>query len=204
MAGRSGNPQYGAVSDSGDWRTRKWEATHQRIYEAAMQLFKEKGFDQVHVGELAKAAGVSVPTFYAHYPSKEHLVLVLPTAEEVAALIATQPTDLPLGERLRRAAPAWFASWSPEFRAATLERWRLIASTPELRMRAATFERTTAGYITDALPSMEGATLRPGDTAVVNAYLAAYTAGVLAWAECNGEQPLERLVDEAFDALQNG
>jgi AcrR family transcriptional regulator len=193
-----------AVTDTGDWRTRKWEATHQRIYETAMQLFNEKGFDAVNVGELAKAAGVSVPTFYAHYPSKEHIVLIMPTAEEVAALIATQPADLPLGERLRRAAPAWFASWTPEFRAATLERWRLIASTPALRTRAATFERTTAGYITDALPSTAGATLRPSNAAVVNAYLAAYTAGVLAWAECNGEQPLEQLVDEAFDALQQG
>ena len=192
------------MSDTGDWRTRKWEATHERIYETAMQLFNEKGFDRVHVGELAKAAGVSVPTFYAHYPSKEHIVLSMPTAEEVAALIATQPADLSLSERLRRAAPAWFASWTPEFRAATLERWRLIASTPALRMRAATFERTTAGYITDALPSTAGAALRPGDAAIVNAYLAAYTAGVLAWAECNGEQPLEQLVDEAFDALQQG
>jgi AcrR family transcriptional regulator len=192
------------VTETGDWRSRKWEATHQRIYETAMRLFQEHGFDRVSVGDLARAAGVSVPTFYAHYPSKEHVVMQLPTAEEIAALIATQPPDLTVGERLRRAAPAWFASWTPELREATLARWRLIASTPALRTRAATFERTTAGFITAALPRVSGTTLRPADAIVVNAYLAAYTAGLIAWGECNGERRLEDLVDEAFDALQQG
>jgi hypothetical protein len=37
---------------------------------------------------------------------------------------------------------------------------------------------------------------------VVNAYLAAFTLGMLAWADCNGEHKLEELIDEAFEALQ--
>jgi hypothetical protein len=57
--------------------------------------------------------------------------------------------------------------------------------------------------VTDALPS-EGAGLRPGDAVVVNAYLSAFTAGVLAWADGNGERKLEELVSEAFDALERG
>jgi hypothetical protein len=36
---------------------------------------------------------------------------------------------------------------------------------------------------------------------VVNAYMSAYTAALLAWADCNGEHKLEELVDEAFEAL---
>jgi hypothetical protein len=31
--------------------------------------------------------------------------------------------------------------------------------------------------------------------------MAAFTAGVLAWADCDGERKLEELIDEAFDAL---
>ena len=53
-----------------------------------------------------------MPTFYAHYPSKEHIVMQLPTVEDIAAVIAGQPADLPVGERIRRAVPAWFASWT--------------------------------------------------------------------------------------------
>ena len=190
------------MSDSQDWRARRWEDTHQRIYATAMRLFQEHGFEQVNVGQIASGAGISVPTFYAHYPSKEHLVMQLPTAEEMTALLADQPVELPVAERIRRAAPLWFAQWTPEFREAQLARWRVIASTPALRTRAAEFERATAGMVADALPGKAGASIRPADQVVVNAYLAAFTLGLLAWADCNGEHKLEELVDEAFEALQ--
>jgi AcrR family transcriptional regulator len=190
------------VSDSQDWRARRWDDTHQRIYASAMRLFQELGFEQASVGQIAAGAGVSVPTFYAHYQSKEHLVMQLPTAEEMNALLADQPADLPVADRIRRAAPLWFAQWSPEFREAQLARWQVIATTPALRTRAAEFERTTAGMIAEALPAERGATLRPADQVVVNAYLAAFTLGMLAWADCNGEHKLEELIDEAFEALQ--
>jgi AcrR family transcriptional regulator len=189
------------VSETQDWRARRWEATHQRIYDTAMALFRQHGFEQVSVGQIASGAGVSVPTFYAHYPSKEHVVMQLPTAEEMAALLADQPADIPVAERIRRAVPAWFASWTPEYREAQLARWRVIAMTPVLRTRAAEFERTTAEMVTDALPS-EGTGVRPADSIVVNAYLSAYTAGLLAWADANGERKLEELMDEAFDVLE--
>jgi len=190
------------VTDSPDWRSRRWAATHQRIYDTAMQLFQERGFERVSVGQIASGAGVSVPTFYAHYPSKEHIVMQLPTADEVGALIAGQPGDLPVGERIRRVVPLWFAQWEKDIDA-HLARWRVIATTPALRTRAAEFERTTAGMVTDALPA-EGTALRPGDAVVVNAYLSAFTSGVLAWADGNGERKVDELVSEAFDALERG
>ena len=55
--------------------------------------------------------------------------------------------------------------------------------------------------VTDALPT-EGAALKPGDAVVVNAYLSAYTTGVLAWADGNGEGKLDEHIAEAFDALE--
>ena len=76
-----------AVSETQDWRARRWEATHERIYATAMRLFQEQGFEPVSVGQIASGAEVSVPTFYAHYQSKEHLVMQLPTAAEMTALL---------------------------------------------------------------------------------------------------------------------
>ena len=189
------------MSERQDWRARRWDETHQRIYATAMGLFEAHGFEQVNVGQIAAGAGVSVPTFYAHYPSKEHLVMQLPTAEEMTALLATQPAHLPISERIRRAAPEWFAAWTTEYREYHLARWRIIATTPSLRMRAAEFERTTAGMVADALPATPGAELGPADRIVVYAHLAAYTAGMLAWADGNGERKVEETVDEAFEAL---
>jgi AcrR family transcriptional regulator len=189
------------VTDSPDWRSRRWAATHQRIYDTALALFQEHGFDNVNVGQIAAGAGVSVPTFYAHFPSKEHIVMQLPSAEDIGAIIATQPADLSLGERFRRAAPAWLSQWSPEVLKGELVRWRIIATTPGLRTRAAEYERATAGMFADALPAA-GTGIRPQDAAVVNAYMAAFTAGVLAWADGHGERKIEEHVLEAFDALE--
>jgi AcrR family transcriptional regulator len=190
------------VTESGDWRSRRWDATHQRIYDVAMELFEVNGFEQVHVGQIAKAAGVSVPTFYAHYASKEHLVMQLPTAHEFAELLAGQPAELPLPRRIRQAVHMWLAHWTPEFRDDALARWRIIAATPSLRTRSAEFERTSGGVVADALPTEPGGTLRPADSIVVNAYMSAYTAALLSWADGNGERKLEELVDEALDALE--
>jgi len=188
------------VTDS-DWRSRRWDATHQRIYDAAMALFHEHGYERVNVGQIASAAGVSVPTFYAHYPSKEHILMQLPTAEQMAGLLATQADELPLRDRLERIAPVWLAQWSPEEFEEILVRWRIIASTPSLRNRAAEFERTTAGMIADALPG--DAANRQADAILINAYLAAFTSALLNWAECNGERKLEELMDEAFSAMRS-
>ena len=190
------------MSDSQDWRTRRWEDTHQRIYDTALSLFQEHGFDQVSVGQIAAAAGVSVPTFYAHYQSKEHIVMQLPTAHDFAAILAGQPTELSLHERIRRAIPPWLGTWTPDYREDALARWRIIAATPALRLRAAEFERTSGGVLADALPTPPGGALPPADAIVINAYLTAYTAGLLAWADGNGERKLEELIDEAFDVLE--
>src|SRR4051812_21651387 len=84
------------VSNSQDWRARRWDDTHRRIYDTALRLFQEHGFEQVSVGQIAAGAGVSVPTFYAHFPSKEHIVMQLPSATEFAALLADEPPELPL------------------------------------------------------------------------------------------------------------
>ena len=189
------------MTDS-DWRSRRWDATHQRIYDAAMGLFAELGFERVNVGQIAGGAGVSVPTFYAHYPSKEHIVMQLPTTEQMAALLSTQPADRPLRERLVGIAPIWLGQWTPEERDDMLTRWQIIASTPALRTRAAEFERTTAEMIAAALAAEASTPPPQADVILVNAYMSAFTSALLAWADCAGEQKAEELMDEAFGALQ--
>jgi AcrR family transcriptional regulator len=189
------------VIETPDWRAQRWAATHQRIYDAALSLFQEHGFDAVSVGQIVREAGVSVPTFYAHYPSKEHVIMQLPSAEDFTGLLAEFPADLPVATRFRRALPLWLAQWSPEFRQDALARWRIIASTPSLRTRAAQFERTAGHVVADAMPVEPGAPARSSDTIVINAYMSVYTAALLEWADCNGERKLEELMDEAFGAL---
>lgn len=48
-------------------------AKHERIVKEASRLFRECGFENVTVGEVMKAAGLTHGAFYAHFDSKQAL-----------------------------------------------------------------------------------------------------------------------------------
>jgi TetR/AcrR family transcriptional repressor of nem operon len=48
-------------------------AKHERIVREASRLFRERGFEDVTVGEVMKAAGLTHGAFYAHFDSKQAL-----------------------------------------------------------------------------------------------------------------------------------
>src|SRR5512136_3481668 len=56
-------------------RDTKRSITEQTIVEKAIALFKEHGFDQVSVKQIAKAAVVSEKTVFNYFPYKELIVL---------------------------------------------------------------------------------------------------------------------------------
>lgn len=49
----------------------KQEDTKKMILEAALELFSEKGYDSVSVGQIAAAVGIKAPSLYNHYQSKQ-------------------------------------------------------------------------------------------------------------------------------------
>ncbi|MGA2428084.1 MAG: TetR/AcrR family transcriptional regulator [Candidatus Acidiferrum sp.] len=48
-------------------------AKHERIIKVVLHLFRKRGFENVSVGEVMKAAGLTHGAFYAHSGSKEEL-----------------------------------------------------------------------------------------------------------------------------------
>lgn len=190
------------MTESPDWRARRWAATHQRIYDTALDLFQRRGFEAVSVGEIAHEAGVSVPTFYAHYDSKEAILMPLPAREEMYAVIAAQPDDLPDAERARGAIFQWLDMVEAHAREEVLSRWRIIAATPSLRLRTAGFERATAGMALDALHAADGHRPPPAVEVALAALMSAYTQIVLRWADDNGARPLRAVADEVLGELR--
>ena len=55
-------------------RTRKGERTKAAILEAALELFRERGFEAATMRAVAERAGVSVGNAYYYFESKEHLI----------------------------------------------------------------------------------------------------------------------------------
>lgn len=48
--------------------------TQRRLVEAAIQLFRDRGFRGTSVADVARRAGVSKPTFYYHFDSKDSML----------------------------------------------------------------------------------------------------------------------------------
>lgn len=55
--------------------TLRAEDTRRKIYEAAMQMFREKGFDETTMRDIAAKAGVALGGTYYYYSSKDAIVL---------------------------------------------------------------------------------------------------------------------------------
>lgn len=54
--------------------------TKEKILQAALTLFAEKGYEAVYVSEIAAAVGIKAPSLYKHYKSKQEIfnaILVL-------------------------------------------------------------------------------------------------------------------------------
>ncbi len=49
----------------------KQEDTKQIILEKALELFSERGYDAVSVGDIAAATGIKAPSLYNHFKSKQ-------------------------------------------------------------------------------------------------------------------------------------
>jgi AcrR family transcriptional regulator len=55
--------------------TPKADATRRRIYEAALEMFREKGFEQTTMRDIARQAGVALGAAYYYFDSKDAIVL---------------------------------------------------------------------------------------------------------------------------------
>jgi AcrR family transcriptional regulator len=85
--------------------TPKAGQTRERILQAALELFRDRGFEQTTMRDVATAAGVATGAAYYYFRSKEEVVLAFyaKTAEEMRTIL---PSELArtrdLKKRLRR------------------------------------------------------------------------------------------------------
>ncbi len=101
-------------------RERKKERTRQLLADTARRLFSERGFEQVSVAQIARAAEVSPATVFNYFPNKEDLVYNRLETFENQLLSAIR--DRPRGETVIAA-----------FRNFILEPRGLFATTDEAR-----------------------------------------------------------------------
>lgn len=69
--------------------TPKSEETRERIFDAALRLFRDQGFDETTMRDVAAEAGVATGAAYYYFHSKEELVMALyvRTTEEARHIV---------------------------------------------------------------------------------------------------------------------
>ena len=72
--------------------TAKAEETRERILDAALQLFRQRGFDETTMRDIAAEAGVATGAAYYYFRSKEEMVMAfyVRTAEEAREIMPAQ------------------------------------------------------------------------------------------------------------------
>jgi AcrR family transcriptional regulator len=78
-------------------------ATREALRSSALELFRERGFDEVNVSDIAGAAGVTERTFYRHFATKESVLFqdYQNRLEWLAAALDVRPADESLFDAIR-------------------------------------------------------------------------------------------------------
>ncbi len=82
----------------------KAERTRRKVYDTAMRLFRERGFDETTMRDISREAGLALGTAYYHFPSKEAIIASYYEATQYrhhAHVVEHLPGLKTLPERLR-------------------------------------------------------------------------------------------------------
>ncbi|MDL4815083.1 TetR family transcriptional regulator [Actinomadura opuntiae] len=171
-----------------------------RLQQAALELYRERGFDRTTTAEIAARAGVNERTFFRHFPDKRE-VLFHGEADLRAALmqaVAEAPDGLePLEALLSAFQKA--GRILEENRPFSEPRLQVIAATPALRERELAKAASMTEAVAEALRK-RGVADRLADLAAQTGW-ATFHHGVQAWID-DPSQGLDEHLRQAFDDLR--
>ncbi|MEU6973682.1 TetR family transcriptional regulator [Kitasatospora aureofaciens] len=198
-------------------RELKKQQTRELLADTAMGLFAERGFEQVTVVEVARAAGVSPNTVFNYFPTKEDLFF--DRQDEVVARLAEVVRRRPAGssavDAVRADLLTGVADGDPTvgLNPGMSAFWRIIADSPALRARLLELgERAEAALATalaeesgagpeDPLPRIVAGAVAGAHRAVLVEIRRAMVAGEPAEAV---RERIEAAVERAFGLLGSG
>ncbi|MFU8872818.1 TetR family transcriptional regulator [Micromonospora sp. SL4-19] len=182
-------------------------AVRAELAHVAFDLFRQEGFDQVTVNDIAAAAGVSRSTFLRYFSSKEEAVLGAFDAqgEQVADALRARPADEDDWTALRRALDLLTQHYHQDPHG-TLAMARLVHGTPALCARQLRKQSVWRPLLAAALAARHGGRSSRSE-GLRHAVLAAAAIDCLnvavdTWTSSDGKLDLKTLVDDAFNVLQ--
>jgi len=171
-----------------------------RLRRAALELFRERGFDRTTAAGIAARAGVTERTFFRHFPDKREVLF--DGAATLRAALTASVAGVPEGVGPFDTLLHAFRSVLPlleENRAFSQPRHEVISATPALHEREMAKLAALADALAAALQARGVADLRAALAARTG--MAAFAQATLAWLDDPGQGLGERL-DLAFRELK--
>ena len=193
-------------------RRRRLSGSERRraILDAGMRVFAEHGYERASMREIARAAGITTPVIYDHFPSKRELQIAV-LEEQEAELRAHQGRERGLepGPELARALIDDFFSWVEAHPYA----WRMLfhdtPSEPQVLAAQRGAQRRSvaqiASFVTLA-PELRVTTGLGRDVVerLLGVGIYAVVNSLAAWWWEHREIPREQLVNLAYELLWTG
>ncbi len=180
---------------------RRW--TMREVQASALDLFEANGYDEVSVEAIAAAAGVSAPTVYRHFGSKERIVLWDDYDPDLLASITDHARKLPPLAAIEAGLIAALDRIYTADARRVLRRSRLLLAHPALQAAnaplLAELRRTLAQTLAEAYGTLGDDRARLLAAIVV----AALEEGIGRWVEARGKTSLNLHFRQAFTDLRN-
>jgi AcrR family transcriptional regulator len=180
----------------------RWEpGAEQRLGDAAMDLFLERGFDNVTATDIAKRAGLTRRTFFRYFADKREVLFG--GSDQLAGAVATavhavDPAVSPIDTVLQ--ALSSVGSALAELSVRSADRRAVIAASPDLQER----ERTKLAMLTTALADAMAQRDVDESTASMLAHVGAavFSTAFGRWVDSAGRAAFNETFDEVAAQLR--
>lgn len=177
--------------------------TRDALQRIAVELFAERGFENVRIAEIAEAAGVSERTFYRHFPTKEAVLFqdYQRRLTWLAAALAMRPASEPVLDSIRVAIRSFPDNLEIVHQAALL-RSGIDAerAAEQLRVVQSSFASALTDFIRTRVGPDDGLLANVGGSVIA----AALVAAVDSWGQAGCTQEIDVMVDDALDLVRDG
>lgn len=180
--------------------TTKFERTHNRIIQVALELFIKQGYKATSVADIAATAEVTEMTFYRHFTSKELILLPDPYDPVIADAILHQPAHLLAIEAAITGIRQALGEIRPLLADNIQQQLRVIALSPALRAAMNRSNQATEQAIASSLSERGASTSEARIVAAV--VMAALTAALLEWAQTD-QGDFDSMIQQALDVLED-
>ncbi|MCQ8828743.1 TetR/AcrR family transcriptional regulator [Streptomyces malaysiensis] len=180
----------------------RWEPNaRERLAKAALELYRERGYEQTTVAEIAKRAGLTERTFFRHYADKREVLFDGSGALQelaVSGVVGAPESAAPLDAMAAglEAASGWFADRREHAR----QRQAVIVANAELRERELIKLASLSAALADALRGRGVA--EPTASLAAEAGMAVFKVGFQRWIAEAEEATLSQLMRESMAELK--